>query len=211
MIDHFHIVDSKIGACGIPNEETTKIHLIIPILEMLEWHGQPDWHGLDYEYQLSNGGRPDAFSTGVAMEFKRAAPQFDALDARNASNNAYPTVASQCAFYGDADEVNCLIFSNGRRWWRLEFDEDTNTRFAMRFDMLLAKNMFQNNIMRARLYNNGVPYRAYDLERFVTMFHSRAFIRGNNYAVDAHYGMQMVNYGEIGPIWLKDLNRGYGG
>lgn len=198
-------------AKGLMQEETTKTYLIDPVLRLLGWHHIQAWHGLNYEHRLSNNLRPDAFAGGVCMEFKRNDPLFDQLDASNKSNNAYATIAQQAAAYHEALEVNCVIYSNGRFWWRLEYDEDIDVFFALRFNMHTALNNYRNSLNRARLSNNGIPYRSRELENFVSMFHASAFFNGNNFIQPVHQGWVSHSYGDIGPVWLKDLNRGWGG
>ncbi len=202
LAENFAITDRM----GSISEETTKVYLIDPVLNTLGWHNLHLFDNLQYEMPISTRKRPDGRALDVAFEFKSNSPENDQLSAANRSTPTYETIAHQVTAYGMTSEVNCVIYSNGRFWWRVEYDEDFEQFWALRFDMRSCIAEVRNN---PRLGQRPM-YFPPALARFIELFHSFAFVQGNNYFRSIHHGFRYENYAGTGQVFcLKNLNNGF--
>jgi hypothetical protein len=192
------VVRSAFEALGrhnpiVLNESSTGDHLIEPVLKVLDyplWSAQHRVDDLRPDYMLREG---------VGLEIKANDNLNNNIDARNKTNRRFATIAHQVVAYLDNCNVDTMLYSNGNFWWRVERDDSTRKLHALRFDMRQAFN---------ELSNRGTSKQ---LQLFVPIFHAAAFSPGNNYSIPIHPGgSQLVQpYDEVGPVWMKDLNRGY--
>lgn len=182
-------------------ERTMASELAVPVLQHLGWV-------FDQNHRFPDGTQPDGHTIPVSLEFKRPNMLYDNIDAKN-SHSAYKTIADQILQYLRQDGVECVIYTNGRFWWRIEEDEEAGELFAMRFNMLQAVNDWRNRMAYATRVNRMDGLHSPLLERFVQAFCAEAFSPASDSAISAHVGMQM-RYPNIGWVWLKDLNQGFG-
>jgi|SRR5271155_2506583 len=145
-----------------------------------------------------NRKRPDYIMTeqSVGLEIKRYTPIFDQITSSSGNKN-FTTIADQVIAYLNQFQLQAMLYSNARFWWRIERDDLTGELFALRFNMNLAYN---------QLRNFG---RSDHLKYFVPLFHAKAFRDGNNYAFPISMGHSQ-KLDPHGVIWLKDLNQGFG-
>jgi hypothetical protein len=174
------------------NEPSTGSIVIDPILVALGYWPWIEQIGI-------NGNIPDyQLSTEVALEIKRACPNYDQIMGPNPTQR-FSTIAHQLVTYLDELKFQTMLYSNGSFWWRIERDFDSSELHALRFNMRLAFNEIRNQQSTEHL------------RRFAPLFHASAFRMGNNYSIPIRQGLgqRIQPFDRVGLVWTKDLNNGF--
>jgi hypothetical protein len=135
------------------NETETRNVILDRVLNSLgywPWRNETEKDGQKPDYL-----RPDLH---LGLEAKRYHPSNDDIQARNTTKN-FDTIADQVISYLDTFDLQAILYSNGRFWWRLERDYHSRQIFALRFNMYFAhRQIVQHDYSR-------------DLDYFVPLFH----------------------------------------
>ncbi|QCO16977.1 hypothetical protein D3869_16935 (plasmid) [Azospirillum brasilense] len=198
----FNVFAQHEASGTVVGEQTLVMTLVGPVLRRM------GWQAADYSPRLDDGSRPDGLLRPVAFEFKRPAPAYDCISAAN-SHRAYATVADQILHYLRHEGVECVIYSNGRFWWRLEEDAITGRLYVLRFNLHDVVMKHRRNVWHRSLVGWPPPARNAGMENFIRAFHASAFAPDNSATIEAHPGLPQMFPG-VGPVWVKDLKADFG-